>query len=712
MIPYESHNNEIGVRLGYLLKESTDPEKPELRRYSDSIDYFTYQAYQQQAHKRPDLRLKEGRGTGNEALIRFGALPLIVQKQLIEKFGHPVQDVNPLEEYFRIDERARLHFEAFTYEDDNSHLSPEQIQQYTINASVLNALGMLKQKREVMSKMSGSRRNVWPSCVEDLGGIDKEGNPFGFVNVLRVKHRAAHNLPQNERRLREALTAYQAQSYAYLIDNRSRNKNAAKIKDDAQQALLGELLRKHSNFDNEQIAEFYNMAASKLSWKFITGATVANHRAKLGLYVYAGSRGETNFRNNRAMQVKRKAPTVAMAYWTLDGWDAELLYQKFEDGRTTYHNRLTVVVVLDPVNKYPVGYAIGDHETPALITEALRDAANHTRELFGERFRPLQLQSDRYAIKTLSPLYEAMTKHFTPGRVRNSKTKVVERYFLHLNKQCQKYFANWSGFGVTADKEHQPNADYLNKVRHQFPDEQGCRAQIERLIQMERHAKVAEYRERWDALPAQDRLPLSTADYLYLFGQTHSHTNRLRGEGFTPTLQGSTYTFDTFDQRFREMSFMDWAVKYDPTDLTSILVLNAKADRSTSKLKEVIGTHRFELTMKHEQPMALYDRKEGDAAALHQVFNYNKQLEQSVIDRASKERKEVERLFIEQPQLNDTLVKMVLTDSKGQHKDPRNNQRKINTKKTITLPPAKIESEDFEILDDDVRREYGAATDY
>lgn len=700
MIPYETHMNLIGVRLCFLLKD-TD------QRHDESIDLFSYAAYQQQAYKRPDLRLREGRGKGNEVLIRWDALDIIIRQQLIEKFGDPIQDFNPLEEFYCFDDRARIFYEGFKNEDDNSHLSPEQIAQYTTNASVLNALGMLKQKREVMSKMSGSRRNVWPSCIEDLNA---------FVKVLKTKHRAVHSLPQNERRLRETLLAYLDSDYSYLIDNRSRNKNAAKIKDDSQQALLAQLLRKHNNFDNEQIAEFYNMAAIKLKWKFITGSTVANHRAKLGLYIYSGSRGETNFRNNKAMQVKRKAPTVAMAYWTLDGWDAELLYQKEvidENGkRTTYHNRLTVVVVLDPSNKYPVGYAIGDHETPALITEALRDAANHTRELFGERFRPLQLQSDRYQIKTLTPLYEAMTKHFTPARVKNSKSKVVERYFLHLNKQCQKYFQNWSGFGVTADKGNQPNADYLNKVRHSFPNEQECRAQIERLIQMERDTKVEEYRDRWTALPTQDRLQLSTSDYLYLFGQTHTHTNRLRGEGFTPTLLGETYSFDTFDQRFREMAFMDWAVKYDPSDLSTILVLNAKADRATSKLKEIVGTHRFELSMKHEQPMALYDRKDGDAAAYHQVLNYNKQLEQSVIDRASKDREEVERLFIEQPQLNDTLVKMVLTDSKGQHKDPRNEPRKIAAKKIISLPAAKVEREDYEILDDDVRREYGRTTEY
>ena len=43
-----------------------------------------------------------------------------------------------------------------------------------------------------------------------------------------------------------------------------------------------------------------------------------------------------------------------------------------KDGKaTTYTNRITMVVVLDACCKYPIGYAIGLHESPALIREAL-----------------------------------------------------------------------------------------------------------------------------------------------------------------------------------------------------------------------------------------------------------------------------------------------------------------------------------------------------
>ena len=66
----------------------------------------------------------------------------------------------------------------------------------------------------------------------------------------------------------------------------------------------------------------------------------------------------------------------------------ELLYQTTTTNKnghsvTTYCNRLTLEVVLDPCCNYPIGYAIGTHETPELIKEALRNAAQHSRNCSG-----------------------------------------------------------------------------------------------------------------------------------------------------------------------------------------------------------------------------------------------------------------------------------------------------------------------------------------
>ena len=211
---------------------------------------------------------------------------------------------------------------------------------------------------------------------------------------------------------------------------------------------------------------------------------------------------------------------------------------------------------------------------------------------------------------------------------------------------------------------------------------------------MERSAKIAEYMERFEAMPMEDRLPLSNMEYLYLFGQTHSHTNRLQGQGLTPTINGQTYIFDSFDTRFRELAYLDWVVKYDPTDMSEVLVMDAKTD-PYKKVKEVVGSHRFMLEQKQLQPMALYDRKEGDAKRLSDVSQYNKELKEKVMERMEQTQKLVEEVFVENPQLNDTLSKLVLVDSKGQHKDRKSETRLKSAPKKLTS--AKIK--DAEIIE-------------
>lgn len=197
-----------------------------------------------------------------------------------------------------------------------------------------------------------------------------------------------------------------------LVTGKFGTRNAAKVATNEQQSVIIKLLSDHRNFDNEQVVMFYNIIAEQMSWTQITVETIRRYRRKYALLTSAGRLGDTEFRNRLAMQVKRRRPKFPLYMWSLDGWVCELLFQEYADGATTYHNRLVVEVVLDPCVNYPIGYAIGRQEDTALIKAALKDAVNHTAELFGRRYRAHQVQSDRFAIKKMTP--------FTRLSVRNT----------------------------------------------------------------------------------------------------------------------------------------------------------------------------------------------------------------------------------------------------------------------------------------------------
>ncbi|MNF73818.1 hypothetical protein D3C84_558290 [compost metagenome] len=487
----------------------------------------------------------------------------------------------------------------------------------------------------------------------------------------------AHKLPTTSRGLRIRLAEYQKNSYAGLISGRLQNQNATKVKDNDQMALIDELLAKHTNLDNTQVASLYNTVAELMTWKTITPQTVANRKEERNLVVFAGRKGSTALSNSVLMQNKRMAPTKPMLFWTVDGWDAELLYQRTESNKkgysvTTYTNRLTMVLVLDPFNKYPVGYAIGTHETPELIKEAFRNALQHTRELFGAYFRPYQLQTDNYNRKALTPLYQACSVHYTPAKVKNAKSKVIEPFFNRFNKEYCQMFDNWSGHNMNSGSKNQPNDEMLNKLRHQFPDEQGCRNQLIRAVEMDRSKKCEAYLNQWSEVSPEHKSEMSHEMYLRYLGQTTGYTNRLEGQGLTPTINGQTLCFDSFDTNFRKLAHLDWAVKYDPADLSKVLVTNANSNKG--KLTEIVGTYEFVLEQKHIQPMALAERTEGDALKLAEVKNYNNNVMQYITGERQQNAERLEELF-QRPQLQDTLAKLILVDSRGQHKDRKSDNR-------------------------------------
>lgn len=687
---YELHEGKVGVKVKYLISDRNAAP--------DSLALISYISLYKRIKKHGSSERELRRGANNrEALVDFYSLNQAWRNALIMKFGEPKEEARKsfFSTFYEPDPKAFDYFIAFRYDGDK-RLPDDVIQTYVYNASVLNAVIRCKARRKDYIR-AGQTMNVdiWASLSNDV-------NKFTDV---------AHTLPTTKDSLRYKVNKYAKEGYAAVVSGKYGTKNASKVKNEHQRAVIEELLNKHQNLNDRQISDIYNTIADGANWKTITHGTVAKVRRALDLYIYAGSRGLTEFNHNRKMQVTRKGPPLPMTFWTMDGWDVELLYQqqtKNAKGHevTTYHHRHTMVVVLDMYNRYPIGYAIGtDGENPRLIRQALRNAVNHTQELFGLRYRTYQLQTDNYQIKHLTPLYSAIGKHFTPAKVGNSKAKPIENWFGSFNRDYfqAKLLPNWSGHNVDARRENQPNQDYLDKIKKTFPTESECRQQIIDAMEAYRAAHRQEFIEGWKKLPQEDRLPLLTADYLRWFGEKSRYTNRLTGSGLTPSIGGRTLVFDSFDPKFREYFRTDWLVRYDPEDLSHILVSNAKSKDGV--LVEEIGTVEFVLEQKHAQPMALYDMERGDGDALARVFQFNKELEQSILYRNDERHRLLHELMHNNPAL-ETLQKLLITDSRGQHKDQRISAQKADrTLPQPDSPEVDQDNEEYEIIVDP-RRNY------
>jgi hypothetical protein len=675
--PYEYYDGKLGVKLSFLIFDRQASQH--------SLNLISYNALNKRVLSKNCSERQLRRASLNyDALIEYSTLCREWKDSLTIAFGSPKTEVKKswFAQHYEADRKAFDFFCAYKYGDDNRKLDLKLIEEYTYNASILNTVIKLKDNRKnYMRALGVNNINIWESLSAD-------------VNAFRE---VAHTLPTTSRGLRNKLNEYTAGGYAAIISGKLTNQNAAKVKEDKQFSLIDELCAKHTNLDNTLICTLYNTVAEKMGWPEITAQTIANRKKESNLVVFAGRNGASALSNKVLMQNKRSKPSASMLFWSVDGWDAELLYQKTDINPkgyqvTTYHNRLTMVVVMDPFNNYPVGYAIGTHETPGLIKAALRNAYQHAYELFGDYYRPYQLQTDNYAIKTLKPLYEACSQHFTPAKVKNAKAKPVEPYFRRLNEDYCKLFDNWSGHNVNSGSNNQPNAEYLNKIRHTFPDEHGARMQLISVIETERSKKQAEFKEAFNNVSIQHKSALQLPMYLRFLGETSLYTNRLQHDGFRVTINGQTEWFDSFDINFRRNAHQDWAVMYDPENLNQILVTNATS--RNGKLVEIVGTYEFLLDKKHLQPMALAERQEGDALMLEQVKSFNKSVTNYITEERKNNATQLEELF-QAPQLNDTLAKHLLTDSLGQHKNNKSANRLQENKQKLIEVPLAVETRNY-----------------
>lgn len=636
---------------------------------------MTEHQYKHMAHRKQIYVVRRG-NRNTPALVAYDSIPDRFKPEIKKALGcDPYAAAKVSQVEIRIEHNAEI--SKFFEEDfvlaDGRSLPKETRAEYYANAIVLEAIGkLLSDKKQTRRSRGGRVSHRWKDIAEGVQELDRTKYP--------------HTLPANERRLENRFKRYKKEGLESLIHKNFMNKHAASIDDEIKESYMTELLASPKNFDNAQVSRLYNMIAGQMGWRQITPATVAVWRDKLDTTIFAGRRGSVAFSNKKTMQVKRSAPTAPLLYWTLDGWDVELLYQKFENGKTTYHHRPTVVIVLDACLKYPVGYAIGTHETPELIQAALRNAARHTAELFGSMHKAHQIQSDRYAIKKLTPYYETMGEKVTPARAKNAKAKIIEPYFGSINKKWCQLLPNWSGFGITSDQDKQPNVEYLNKYKSGFPDFDGVCRQIEMIISREREEKIERYMELWQGMDASRKIELSAESYLLQFGETTGRTNLLQGSGLHPTILGQRRDYDCFDISFRDHGSTKWKVMYDPDDLSKVLAVNENE------------TLRYMLEEKYIQPMALADRKDGDSDQLQRIRKYNRELEETVIDRRSKSGNIVRDHFSENSMIEDeTLKRLLITDSNGQHKDVKSRSR--IRKQLPAVEYAEVQEERGSILD-------------
>ena len=544
---------------------------------------------------------------GRQAQYAVDSLPEKYKAEVYKRFDIPPMDrvKSLLEQLIRPLPEAVSYYHSYRLADGRC-LPSDKIAQYTAEAQILEAINAYQQEHYSKRGKAGRR---------PMGKGELYGWLADMIQAL-PQEEYPHKLPKS--RLQEKHEAYQRDGYESLIHKGYQNQNASKTGGDEQSALLLMLLGQKNNLSNSQVARLYNETARRLGWEELTASAVGKIAKTNHLLIDAGRKGQTEYRARVHTAIRRTKPTRAMSYWVHDGWTVELYYQQTTtDKRGTtkmvYDCRLVVVVILDASCSYPIGYAIGERECPQLIAQALRNAAHHTKELFGVMCHPREMQYDHYQLGALSPLYKAMSNKLSPARAKNARAKLIEPYFSRLNKTYCQLLPNWSGYGVSSKSGKGTNKDALNALRHNAPTRAEVEGQIHTIIAQERALKYEEYMSLFDGDVTDIQLERSL--YLEYWGDT---SGRFVGQsiyGLATTIYGEQLYYESFEQGFKAQAHQRWQVYYDPSDLTSVLAVSED------------GQYKYLLERKHLQPMAVEDQRPEDLQHLERVRTHQRKIE-------------------------------------------------------------------------------------
>lgn len=167
--------------------------------------------------------VRPGKGLGNYSLVAVDSLPTVYRQRVEKVFpgGPEVRLQGWVTSNYEVDQRAIAYFS--NPRQTNLDLTPEKIQEYVVNASVLNCCIKLYDRAAAYRKLMGEKYD-WNMMT-------------GVVKILKdVYH---HTLPESTLRFRKKVNEYRQGGYAALISGKFGNQNKRKVDLKLEKLVLG-----------------------------------------------------------------------------------------------------------------------------------------------------------------------------------------------------------------------------------------------------------------------------------------------------------------------------------------------------------------------------------------------------------------------------------------------------------------------------------------
>lgn len=508
--------------------------------------------YKKLAAKKEINVVRPGKGLGSYALVEIATMPLRFQERIKLKYGDMKEDVirNWLGSHYHIDAKAREFYTRFRF-DNGDALPPEHIQEYTVNASVIEAVMRVMEDATFMRKAMKAGPVNWGELA---GAISYYQAEFG------------HTLPVSSNRFKKRVNDFKANGYESLISRKFMNQNRRKVTYDIERLLLSIDAQPEQPF-NTTVWEQYNMFVQGDLELYdpetgevlnpadftdkdgnplvLSPATVANYlnnpknkalRAKLHM-------SQWDFNNAYRPYHLRCIGEFSLSKVSLDDRD---LPRPMKDG-----NRVKAYYAYDVVSGAVVGYAYNRYKTTELFLDCMRNMFQ-TLDRNG-MYIPAELEVEHHLVSDFADgLMQAGTvfpliRWCNPGNSREKRAEHKNREKKYgVEKRTQVGIGRWwAKLEANRPKEEKVYDEKNNTYKVKAYSYEELVADDIRAIQTfnaQPHPNQKRYpgMSRWDVLCAHQNPNLAPWDKAVLYRFIGQHTET--------TIRQNTYCTVMYNQ--------------------------------------------------------------------------------------------------------------------------------------------------------------------
>ena len=508
--------------------------------------------YKKLAAKEKINVVRSGRGLGGYVLVEIATMPLRFQERIKLKYGDMKEDVirNWLGSHYHIDAKAREFYTRFRF-DNGDTLPPEHIQEYTVNASVIEAVMRAMEDATFMRKAMKAGPVNWGELA---GAISYYQAEFG------------HTLPVSSNRFKKRVNDFKANGYESLISRKFMNQNRRKVTYDIERLLLSIDAQPEQPF-NTTVWEQYNLFVQGELELYdpetgevlnpadftdkdgnplvLSPATVANYlnnpknkalRDKLHM-------SQWDFNNAYRPYHLRSIGEYSLSKVSLDDRD---LPRPMKDG-----NRVKAYYAYDVVSGAVVGYAYNRYKTTELFLDCMRNMFQ-TLDRNG-MYIPAELEVEHHLVSDFADgLMQAGTvfpliRWCNPGNSREKRAEHKNREKKYgVEKRTQVGIGRWyAKLEANRPKEEKVYDEKNNTYKVKTYSYEELVADDIRAIETfnaQPHPNQKRYpgMSRWDVLCAHQNPNLAPWDKAVLYRFIGQHTET--------TIRQNTYCTVMYNQ--------------------------------------------------------------------------------------------------------------------------------------------------------------------